>query len=596
MVQRTVRSRVSGFIVTVLLLCVSCLLGYDTITYSSPGGSFVVSQKAAAVSGRAFELTQSSASPRDAHHRLGLLGLSDVAQLPLMRMVSMEGNWGGNINAIKNLPDAYVQRLKDDHVNWLYISLPIFNTPIVDPRVRIIYRPPTDSNYANMYSFDDQDLANAVNKLRKNGINVFFSIMFMPAYADLSVGCNTAQYSVDSHLFGDPQPPSAKYGSAFGFECVDPELWWWNPSHPRHASNVATFWATYTDVAIKYARLAQQLGVGALALGEETDRLFRTRSSARFVNNFRDELARMVASVRAEYTGLVTYAQNGAVYTEHPEWWGYDTAAAAPLFKDLNLDVVGISAYYTLDTQAVSRVYSVPELEDRWRSVMDKYVVPVQTMNPGIPIVFTSVGTIDSVNTLLNPLSDSGAPYEFTDSNGDGVDDGMEQQRNYYQALVNVNKARNYPVRGLDFWGFSIDTDPSIAAYNDAHRTSELHGKPAEQVISATYAEWELIVPGQPSALSFSAGANTVALFWDSPHSGGHVTSYRVEIGSTPGASDIASVDTGNNDTTFLFRSVSSSSRFYIRVRAIGAGGPGQASNQIMVNLRASTSGSEAGP
>lgn len=419
-----------------------------------------------------------------------LAALNPVMDFPVMRGISMEGNWGGNISDFKNVPDSYIQRLRDDNVNWVGIKLSIFNAPITDPVVRVSYRPANDTNYSNMYSFDDNDVINAVSKLRQEGFNVYLSLILMrPQAGDHSSTCNTAEYAVDSHLFGYPALSNDRYSSFFEGQCVNPAYWWWDPSHPSHAANVAIFWATYTQVAVKYAKMAQQLGVGMFALGEETDWLFRTRSSARSPNHFRNELSQMVAAVRAEYTGLLTYGRNACVYFMN-QGGCYDYTASASLFQDLGLDVVGLSAYFTLvntNPIPITRVYSVPELETAWTSVFQKYLVPIRANNPNTPIIFTDTGANDSVNAPSNPLADGGVAYVFSDVDGNGIDDGMEQQANIFKALFNVNKAFHYLVRGTTFWGFNIDTNPYVAAANNATRNSELHGRPAEQVLRDAY-------------------------------------------------------------------------------------------------------------
>jgi hypothetical protein len=423
-----------------------------------------------------------------------LAALNPVMTFPVMRGAYLGGNWGGTIDDFKNVPDSYIQRLRDDNVEWVGINLSIFNETIADPVVKVRYRPANDRDYSKMYSFDDNDVINAVTKLRQQGFKVNLSLNLMTPQAlslsslmPSSAGCNTSQYSVDPHLMGDPEVPVYWNSWFFGSACINPAYWWWNPSHPSHAANVATFWATYTQVAVKYAKLAQQLGVGMFSLGAETDRLFRTRSSPRFPNHFRNELSQMVGAVRSEYTGLLTYGQVSSVYTEHPEWWGYDAAASSALFQDLGLDVVGLNAYFTLVNPPITRVYSVPELETAWTSVFQRYLVPIRANNPNTPIVFTETAVTDSVNAPDNPLADLDTAYVFSDANANGIDDGMEQQANIYQALFNVNKAFNYLVRGTTFFGFPIDTNPFIFAANNSTRNSVLHGRPAEQVLRNAY-------------------------------------------------------------------------------------------------------------
>lgn len=413
------------------------------------------------------------------------------AELPLMRAMGMGGNWGGNIDGIKNVPDSYIQYLLKDNVNWINIKVPIFNETITDPTVKIRYRPATDKTYVTMYSFNDNDLINAIMKFKQNGIKVYMSlILHLPSH-DPFLNCGTADYGVDPHVMGDPELPNAQNSGSWGYACIDPSLWWWDPNHPKHASNVAAFGASYTKVAVKYAKMAQQLGVEIFSIGEEMDRLFITRPSKRFPNHFRKQLSKMVAAVRNNYKGLVTYGQQSFVYLDHPEWWGLDKKSSSSLFMDLGLDVVSIHGYYSLTNTPVNRVYSVFELAKLWHKIFKDYLVPLKVRNPGIPIMFGDTSAVDAVDILNSSLSHQGDPFIFSDLDGNGIDDGREQQANMFHALLNVNKSYNYLLRGIFFQWCTIDTNPYIWDYNQNHRLIEIHGKPAERVIRAVYRKWK---------------------------------------------------------------------------------------------------------
>lgn len=411
--------------------------------------------------------------------------------LPVMRAMHTGGNWGGGIDGYKALPDAYIANLAGDNIDWVGIYVPIFSGSLSDPTVSVRYRPQGDADYAHMYSFDDADLAAAVTKYKENGFHVFLCLTFIhPEAGDHSSTCNTSSYVVDHHLLGDSSYPLIG-AAAWEGRCVDGSHWWWRPSHPDHSANVARFWDTYTDVAVKYARMAQQLGVDMYGVGAESDRLFRTRSSARFPIHFKAELTRMVSAVRAEYSGLLTYSQQSFVYLDHPEWWGLDTTASEWLAEDLGLDVIGLSGYYSLTSEIPTRVWSVPEFEAGWARVFDSYLLKLQRRNPGTPIVFTDTGSADVVAAPWSTLHGSGDPFVFTDADGNGIDDGREQQRNLIQGLLNVNDRYDHLVRGMFFAWMDIDTDPYVAEWNATHRSISLHLRPAEEAIRDTYARWK---------------------------------------------------------------------------------------------------------
>lgn len=86
--------------------------------------------------------------------------------------------------------------------------------------------------------------------------------------------------------------------------------------------------------------------------------------------------------------------------------------------------------------------------------------------------------------------------------------------------------------------------------------------------------------PGAPRQLAASGSALTVTLRWLAPASGGPVTGYQLEAGSAPGASDISVVQVG---AATSFSTPVPRGTYYVRVRALNAGGPGQASNEVTV-------------
>ena len=57
-------------------------------------------------------------------------------------------------------------------------------------------------------------------------------------------------------------------------------------------------------------------------------------------------------------------------------------------------------------------------------------------------------------------------------------------RQTFIRPLFNTNRAHDYLLRGTVFLGYAIDTDPSIALYNETHRVMEFHNKPAERVHS----------------------------------------------------------------------------------------------------------------
>lgn len=87
-------------------------------------------------------------------------------------------------------------------------------------------------------------------------------------------------------------------------------------------------------------------------------------------------------------------------------------------------------------------------------------------------------------------------------------------------------------------------------------------------------------VAGPSGNLSAAVNGSTVTLTWAAPTSSDPATSYMVEAGSSSGAANIASLDTGNAATTLTVASVPAGT-YFVRVRARNSSGVGAASNEV---------------
>ena len=88
-------------------------------------------------------------------------------------------------------------------------------------------------------------------------------------------------------------------------------------------------------------------------------------------------------------------------------------------------------------------------------------------------------------------------------------------------------------------------------------------------------------IPGAPTGLSALVNSNNVTLAWSAP--AGPVTTYVVEAGSMPGASNIASIETGNASTSLT--AVAPPGTYFIRVRARNACGTSGPSNEASATV-----------
>jgi glucose/arabinose dehydrogenase len=98
--------------------------------------------------------------------------------------------------------------------------------------------------------------------------------------------------------------------------------------------------------------------------------------------------------------------------------------------------------------------------------------------------------------------------------------------------------------------------------------------------------------PAAPTALTAQTGGRTVTLSWTAGAGGAAATQYRIEAGSRSGAADIAVFDTGSLMTSFTATNVPDGT-YFVRVRALNAGGASDPSNEIVVSI---TGGPCTGP
>jgi hypothetical protein len=90
-----------------------------------------------------------------------------------------------------------------------------------------------------------------------------------------------------------------------------------------------------------------------------------------------------------------------------------------------------------------------------------------------------------------------------------------------------------------------------------------------------------LRVPGAPSGLTASRVGNEVTVTWNAPTTGGAVSTYQLEAGSSSTLSNLAVVTVSGT----TFRAAAAAGTYYVRVRAVNAAGVGAASNEVMVAI-----------
>ncbi len=404
-----------------------------------------------------------------------------------LRAIHIGGYWGANRWAVNAwnpegteplVPLDYIEYLRGLHVNWVGISVALHYEDSMDSTVERAH-----SLDRNVPTFPDAALRQLIREFRAHDFDVYLTLSFEGHEA------NVAERPVQRWQLGDPGEPDTGvpfHDPAHALPIL-PEHWPWRPSHPDHGRFVREFWETYTREAVHFAKIAQQEGVRLYSLGTETDVLFRTRpTSAYFANDFGPELRAMVDSVRAEYHGLLTYDMHYHAIT-HDIYAGISDY----LWEDLDLNVVGLSAWFSLAETPPSTVMSVDRLQKEYESIFLDHLIPLAADNPGRPIVFTEYGAIDTVE---GPADPSGFPevaeFVFSDLNGNGVDDGRETQANVFQALFETMDRHPGVVHGAFFWDNWIASNEDWEQRWTAERNYDIRDKPAGEIVRAQYERW----------------------------------------------------------------------------------------------------------
>ncbi len=406
----------------------------------------------------------------------------DLCALPPdrpMRAVHAGGNWGNNRLTVEAwekdtseplVPPDYVAFLQELRVNWVGLSVALHYDDSMDSTVERVY-----STDVRIPTFSDRALRQYIREFREHDFEVYLTLAFEAFEAEES------QRPVNRGQLGLPAIPD--YGPT-----VRPEDWPWLPHHTDHARFVREFWSTYTDQAVHYARIAQEEGIGMYSLGTETDSLFRSRSGGDFwVNDFGNELRTLAESVRAEYGGLLTYTM---LYLATIGDW-FDPGSKY-LWEDLELDVVGVSGYYPLAEPPLDAVMSVETLQQSYNRIFREHLLPLAAENTGRPIVFTEYGFMDIVEAPTSPgNARQGERFEFSDGNGNGVDDGRETQANIVQALFRTMDRYPGTIHGTFFWDTNIASNELWRSFWADARSYSIRDKPASEVVQRQYACYE---------------------------------------------------------------------------------------------------------
>ena len=412
-----------------------------------------------------------------------------MIDLPI-RSIHASGNWGENKFFVRKweaagrvgrlIPLDYIEWLKSLYINWVGLHVGVFYDNVKDSTVERKY------SVSGGTTFSDEALRQMIRELRTQGFDVYLVMGLVNPTVE------TSERPVYNWQLGDPGNFETCVPD-YDDPLILPENWPWCPKHPDHHRFVAEFWETYTQQAVHFARIAEDEGVKLYALGTESDRLFRTRpgdpgdpEQRHWTNDFGKELKAMVSRVRNVYTGLLTYNMHYSVFKD-PIFFG---PGLNYLWEDLDLDIVGISAYFPLTDTIPTTPISVETAQMKYEEIFSNFLKPLAERNPNRPIMFLEYGAVDVVSAPKAPALSDFSKYVFTDLNGNGLDDGQETQANMYQGLINAMTNNPGVLNGVFYWDNWITSEAQWAEFWANHRSFAIRNKLAEEVVRSAYASY----------------------------------------------------------------------------------------------------------
>ena len=241
---------------------------------------------------------------------------------------------------------------------------------------------------------------------------------------------------------------------------LKPHLWMRNHGVGKWRSDIRMeseadwdkWFASYRRFILHYARLAEEQGIEALAVGTELH-----GTSVEREQDWRD----LIAAVREVYSGDLTYAAN---------WWReYEQIR----FWDA-LDFIGIQAYFPLTD---SERPTLEQLTRGWR----EHLGPIEAVQNRFdkPVIFTEIGYKGTAGTAIRPWE---WPQRRSD---DSVEIDLETQARCYEAFFRTFWHRPW-FAGSYFWKWY----PSVNSTRRPPPAIDFtpQGKPAAEVMTRWYA------------------------------------------------------------------------------------------------------------
>lgn len=283
--------------------------------------------------------------------------------------------------------DTLLAKLKKLNVNSLSLAFPFFQNDWQ-----------ASSLYTNSYTLSDENILLFAKKSSSLG----FSTMLRPILDETSL-------SPSSRWRGDIQP-----------------------------SSVARWFASYTQLMIHYAKIAQRAGVSIFDIGTELNTLAEP-AFAPYWNI-------LIAQVRQVFSGKLVYSSNHDVEVYDTGFWSL-------------VDYVGVDAFFGLNPSSRTK----QGFDQAWYYVTT--ILRTAQLRYNKPILLTEIGIPSQVGAVQKP---------WVWNNHGSVD--LALQLLYYQSACTVLQPI---VRGLYFWTVTIY--PTVNPLMDTG--FDFLGKPAQQAV-----------------------------------------------------------------------------------------------------------------
>lgn len=235
-----------------------------------------------------------------------------------------------------------------------------------------------------------------------------------------------------------------------------------------NAADPTTWWTNYTAFILQYAALAEEVGAELFVIGTELE----TMNASGFASNWRA----LAASVRAVFSGSITYASNRLGEAVNSTWWDavdyigidlYD-ALTAPGTPNPGVDAL-IAAFYSQNI-----VSNIDRISRKW----------------SMPVLLTEIGYYSRTDTAGDPGTISaGATSE-------------QAQADIFEATFRVI-GEMACVKGMFIWVMSPSTGGAVGGYE------WLPGQTITQGIFKRF--WRNGPVGQKPTVSIPAAAGVVA-------------------------------------------------------------------------------------